>query len=78
MTVNILDKNHVEIGIENFLFLFSYGTPVAYKCRDGVCCTDRTFSKTTTAHLNMWAKGSKCLPVPHNEIVLLVSAVGFI
>ena len=79
LLINNLDKNHTEARIGNVVILFSYGTPIAYQDqnRTRVYLTDRKFSKTTTAHMNMWADGLDCVSIPHDTIVQLVSEVGF-
>ena len=39
---------------------------------------DQKFSKTTTAHMNMWADGFDYLTVSHDTIVQLVAKLGFV
>jgi len=79
MKMKKIGSNQTELQIsvsdvypyERILILFSYETPVAALVPGrGWLRTDRTFSKTTTKHINRWLDGDT-IPwqtVPHKEI----------
>jgi len=55
MKLKPLAANQTEVEIGDYTVLFSYQTPVAYhKQGVGYFRTDRSYSKTTTRHVNSW------------------------
>lgn len=69
MKLRKISTNATELSIGDNTVLFSYSTPVAaHVPPEGYLRTDRTFSKTTSRHINTWLGGMVAKVVPHSRI----------
>lgn len=70
MKLNHLGPNMIEVDAGDYVILFSYSTPVAYRKNvDGYLYrTDEFFSVTTSKHINKWLNGATATKVPQAQI----------
>lgn len=60
MRLKVLGQNKTEVKINgNISVLFSYNTPVAAHVNGAFYRTDKSWSRTTSKHINAWLAGSK-------------------
>lgn len=60
MTLKTLGQNKTEVNInDSTTVLFSYNTPVAAHVNGAFCRTDKSWSRTTSKHINQWLDGAK-------------------
>lgn len=60
MRLKVLGQNKTEVEINgNVEVLFSYNTPVAANVNGVFYRTDKSWSRTTSKHINAWLDGAK-------------------
>lgn len=60
MKLKVLGQNKTEVDINgNISVLFSYNTPVAAHVNGAFYRTDKSWSRTTSKHINAWLAGAK-------------------
>lgn len=57
MKLEHVGSNQTVVTIGDRQYLFSYNTPVAYKCKGINYITDKFWSKTTSTHINRFIGG---------------------
>lgn len=70
MNLKPLGSNRTEVETERATILFSYRTPVAACMKDGsgFIRTDKSWSVTTSRHINQWLQGANARKVPQSVL----------
>lgn len=71
MKLNVIAPNQTEVSVNGNTIFFSYSTPVAaFVPGRGCLLTDKFYSRTTSRHVNAWARstGGTIITVPQSEI----------
>lgn len=77
MKLNVLAANQTEGTLNGNTIFFSYNTPVAaFVPGRGCLVTEQYYSRTTSKHVNAWARntGGTVTMVPQSEINALAGA----